>query len=121
VESIKTIARKRRHVRIRKKIQGTAQKPRLCVFKSNNHIYAQIIDDFNGVTITSASTMDSELKSQVVSRGCNIKNAQLVGKALAERAIQRGIEKVIFDRGGFIYHGKIKALSDAAREGGLRF
>jgi large subunit ribosomal protein L18 len=120
VESLKSIARKRRHARIRKKVHGTRERPRLCVFKSNKHIYAQIIDDIQGVTLTSASSIDTDLKGEVQG-GCNIKNAQLVGEALAEKALKKGIEKVVLDRGGYIYHGKIKALSDAVREGGLKF
>lgn len=120
MKSLKTAARQRRHTRIRKKIHGSEKRPRLCVFKSNKHIYAQIIDDFKGVTLTAASTVEQGVKSETKG-GCNIKNAQIVGKTIAERAIQKGIDKVVLDRGGYIYHGRIKALSDAAREGGLSF
>lgn len=112
--------RERIHRRIRRKVHGTEQRPRLCVFRSLNHIYAQVIDDRSGKTMASASTNDKELKPQVA-RGGNLDAAKLVGKVVAERAKAKGIESVVFDRGGYIYHGRVKALADAAREHGLRF
>ncbi len=113
-------ARKRRHRRIRKKIYGTPERPRLSVYGSLNHIYAQIIDDMKGVTLVSASTMDKELKGEI-KHGGNVEAAKKVGALVAKRAVEKGIKKVVFDRGGFRYHGRIKALADAAREGGLEF
>lgn len=114
------IARLRRHRRVRKKVFGTPERPRLSVFRSTNNIYAQIIDDVNGITITSASTLDSEVKSEV-STGGNIDAAKKVGELIAARAKEKGIDHVVYDRGGFLYHGRIKALADAAREAGLTF
>ncbi len=116
----KVLARIRRHRRVRKEIFGTPEKPRLCVFRSSKHIYAQIVDDLVGKTLVSASTMDSELKGKVKSGG-NVKAAKLVGALLAKRALSKSIEKIVFDRGGYLFHGRIKALADAAREGGLSF
>lgn len=116
----KVLARIRRHRRVRKEIFGTPGKPRLCVFRSSKHIYAQIVDDLVGKTLVSASTMDSELKGKVKSGG-NVKAAKLVGALLAKRALSKSIEKIVFDRGGYLFHGRIKALADAAREGGLSF
>jgi large subunit ribosomal protein L18 len=110
--------RKRRHARVRKKIFGTAERPRLNVFRSNKHIYAQIIDDMKAVTIVSASTLDKEFDLE--STG-NIEAAKKVGELVAKRALEKGIKKVVFDRGGYLYHGRIKALADAAREAGLEF
>ena len=104
------------HDRIRKKMQGTAERPRLNVYRSLNHIYAQIIDDAKGETILSASSLASKAKT-----GGNVAAAKEVGKLVAERAIEKGIKKVVFDRGGYLYHGRIKALADAAREAGLEF
>lgn len=104
------------HSRIRKKISGTAERPRLAVFRSLNHIYAQVIDDVTGKTIASASTTEKSLKG---STGGNIDAAQRVGKAIAERSLAAGIENVVYDRGGYLYHGRIKALLDATREAGL--
>jgi len=106
--------RRRIHARIREKLAGTAERPRLNVYRSLNHIYAQVIDDQKGETITSASTI--KLKT-----GGNVAAAKEIGKAIAEKAKEKGIKKVVFDRGGFLYHGRIKALADAAREAGLEF
>ena len=108
--------RQRIHVRIRRKLAGTAERPRLNVYRSLNHIYAQVIDDATGTTLVSASTLALKLAT-----GGNIAAAAEVGKAVAERAAQKGVKKVVFDRGGYLYHGRIKALADAAREAGLEF
>ena len=116
----RNVARLRKHVRVRKKISGTTERPRLNVFRSLNHIYAQIIDDTSGVTLVSASTIDSALKDKVQSGG-NIEAAAQVGKLIAEKAVDKGIKSVVFDRGGYLYHGRIKALAEAAREAGLEF
>ena len=104
------------HTRIRKKVSGTQQRPRLAVFRSLNHIYAQVIDDDNGVTLAAASTTE---KSLGVKAGGNIEAAQKVGQAVAERALAAGISQVVFDRGGYVYHGRVKALLDATRQSGL--
>lgn len=109
--------RRRRHARVRTKISGTESCPRLCVYKSLTNIYAQIIDDTKGVTLVSASTLDKEVKT----KGSNIAAAKEVGTLIAKRAIEKKISNVVFDRGGNIYHGKIKELADAAREAGLKF
>lgn len=106
------------HDRIRKKVAGTAERPRLCVFRSLNHIYAQIIDDGKGVTLCSASTVEKDQKEKA---GGNIEAAKTVGKLIAERAREKGIETVVFDRGGYLYHGRVKSLAEAAREAGLKF
>ena len=109
-----------RHERVRKKISGTPEMPRLCVYRSLNHIYAQIIDDTKGITLVSASTMDPALKAELAEvdkKGA----AKLVGKLIAERAGSKGITNVVFDRGGYIYHGRVQELADGAREGGLKF
>jgi large subunit ribosomal protein L18 len=108
--------RKRVHFRIRQKMEGNAVRPRLNVYRSLNHIYAQIIDDAKGETLISASTLAGKVKT-----GGNVAAAKEVGKLVAERAIEKGIKKVVFDRGGYLYHGRIKALADAAREAGLEF
>ena len=108
--------RQRVHARIRTKMQGSTERPRLNVYRSLNHIYAQVIDDSQGVTIVSASTVSSKIKT-----GGNVAAAKEVGKLVAERAKEKGITKVVFDRGGYLYHGRIKALADAAREAGLEF
>jgi len=113
-------ARYRRHYRVRQKISGNGAKPRLCVFRSLNHIYAQIIDDSQSNTLVSASTLDAEMKNNSNEKSKTDK-AGLVGQLLAKRAIDKGISEVAFDRGGFKYHGRVKALADAAREGGLKF
>lgn len=110
--------RRRRHVR--NKVRGTAERPRLSVFRSSKHIYAQLINDDNGTTLAAVSTAAPDIKSQVPYGG-NVKAAQLVGKQLALAAREKGVEKVAFDRGHYRYHGRIKALADAAREGGLKF
>lgn len=109
-----------RHKRVRKNLFGTPEMPRLCVFRSNKNISAQIIDDVNGVTLVSASTLDKELKAQVENGG-NKEAAKKVGEAVAKRALEKGIEVVAFDRGGFLYHGRVKELADGAREAGLKF
>jgi large subunit ribosomal protein L18 len=108
--------RKRIHERIRRKLEGTTERPRLSVHRSLNHIYAQVIDDRTGQTLASASTI--ALKSKT---GGNVAAAKEIGKAIAEKAREKGVKKVVFDRGGYLYHGRIKALADAAREAGLEF
>jgi large subunit ribosomal protein L18 len=116
----RSIARERRHARVRKNLAGTAERPRLNVFKSLSGIYAQIVDDNEGNTLISASTVDKELREQV--KGMKkIEQAKAIGKAVAERAASKGIKSVVFDRGGFRYVGRVKALADGAREGGLQF
>ena len=107
------------HSRVRAKMSGTAERPRLNVYRSLNHIYTQLIDDANGVTLAAASTMSPKGTERTV--GGNIEAAKTVGKLIAERAAEKGIKKVVFDRGGYLYHGRIKALADAARESGLDF
>ena len=118
---IKKISRKearvRRHKRVRTKISGTAECPRLCVFKSNSHLYAQIIDDTKGVTLASASTLDKNIKI----KHSNKESAKEIGTAIAKKAADNGIKEVVFDRNGYIYHGVVKELADAARTGGLTF
>lgn len=114
------LQRIRRHLRIRKKVFGTAEKPRLSVFRSERHIYVQLIDDTKGHTILSASTLDPELK-QKVTKTYNKEAAKQVGMLIAQRALAKGISQVVFDRGGFKYQGRIKELADAAREVGLKF
>lgn len=116
----KNKARVRRHLRVRKKITGTVERPRLNVFRSSKHIYAQLIDDVTGVTIVSASTVDKEL-SEGISNGGNVESARKVGELIAKRAKDKGCASVVFDRGGYLYHGRIQALADAAREAGLEF
>jgi large subunit ribosomal protein L18 len=110
----------RRHVRLRERISGTAERPRLAVFRSQQHIYAQVIDDVAGTTLVSASTLDAEVKGQIAN-GRTVEAATAVGKAVAQRAKAKGIETVVYDRGGFLYHGRIAALAEGAREGGLSF
>jgi large subunit ribosomal protein L18 len=110
----------RRHRRVRKTVEGSTERPRLSVFRSEQHIYAQIIDDVQQHTLVAASSLEPELKSQL-STGANIIAATAVGKLVAERALAKGIEKVVFDRGGNLYHGRVQALADAAREAGLNF
>ena len=107
------------HERIRKKLQGTAERPRLNVYRSLSHIYVQVIDDLHGKTLVSASTAEGKKESRV--KGGNVASAKAVGKIIAERAKEKGVIKVVFDRGGYIYHGRVKALADAAREAGLKF
>jgi large subunit ribosomal protein L18 len=120
VRLIKLQAKARRHERTRKKVSGTSDKPRLCVYKSLNNIYAQLIDDTKGHTIVSASTVDKEL-GQIPGHKGNVKAAATIGKLLASRASARGIKRVVFDRSGYKYHGSINALAAGAREGGLEF
>lgn len=117
-KQVKNVSRKARHKRVRKNVSGTPELPRLNVYRSNCNIYAQIIDDINGVTLVSASTVDKELK---IAAGGNKEAAAKVGEAIAKRAAQKGIEKVVFDRGGYIFHGRVKELADAARANGLKF
>lgn len=116
----KNKARLKRHLRVRKKIEGTTERPRLNIFRSSKHMYAQIIDDAQGITIAAASTQDKELNGDV-SNGGNVEAARKVGALIAKRAKDKGINVVVFDRGGYLYHGRIQALADAAREAGLEF
>ena len=113
----KKAQRQKRHVRVRSKISGTPERPRLCVFRSNANIYAQVIDDVNGVTLASASTLDKEFEGAAG----NCEAAKKVGAMVAQRAKEKGISVVVFDRGGCIYHGRVAALAEGAREGGLEF
>ena len=115
----RNVIRKRVHTRIREKVAGTHERPRLNVYRSLNHIYTQLIDDLNGVTLVSASSFSK--KTEAKHYGGNVAAAKLVGKLIAERAQEKGIKKVVFDRGGYLYHGRVKALADAAREAGLEF
>lgn len=117
----KRYRRQRAHLRVRSRVAGTAERPRLAVFKSLKHIYAQVIDDQAGRTLAQASTLDGDVKARIEKPGSNVDAAKAVGAAVADRAKAQGIEAVVFDRGGYIYHGKVKALADAAREKGLRF
>lgn len=114
----KVIARKKIHYRLRKRVIGVASKPRLSVFRSNSDIYAQLIDDDNGHTLAAASSRDKDIAAQ---KGTKIEKSKLVGAAIARKASELGIEKVVFDRGGFLYHGRIKSLAEGAREAGLNF
>ena len=109
--------RLKRHRRVRAKISGTAERPRLNVFRSNKHIYAQLIDDVNGVTLAAASTMDKGFEGT----GCNKEAARKVGQAIGKIAVEKNITEVVFDRGGYLYHGRVKELADGARESGLKF
>ncbi len=118
VKQVAKTSRQRRQLRIRKKLVGTAVRPRLNVFRSGKHIYAQLINDVDGTTIAAASTLDKEL---AVSNGGNVEAAQKVGELVAKKAVAKGITKVVFDRGGFLYHGRVKALAESAREAGLEF
>jgi large subunit ribosomal protein L18 len=122
---IKTKAdrRERVHLRQRKRILGTRERPRLSVFRSLSHIYAQVIDDRDGQTIVSASSVEPALRKAFAkdARGGNLKGAAAVGQAIAERSIEKGIKRVVFDRGGFLYHGRVRAVADAARKAGLEF
>lgn len=112
--------RVKRHERVRNKIAGTPERPRLCVFRSNKNISCQLIDDVNGVTLAAASSIDKELKSSIPYGG-NKEAAEKVGEAIAKRALDKGIEEVCFDRSGFLYHGRVKELAEGARKGGLKF
>ena len=114
----KNAVRQKRHARVRAKLSGTEARPRLNVFRSNKHIYAQLIDDVNGVTLASASTLDKDLNVESTS---NMEAAQKVGETIAKRAVEKGYTSVVFDRGGYLFHGRVKALADAARENGLEF
>lgn len=113
----KTASRERRHVRVRRKVTGTSERPRLSVYRSEKNIYAQIIDDTKGVTLVAASSLDKEFEGS----GYNVEAAKKVGEAVARKAKEAGIDKVVFDRGGYIYHGRVQALADGAREAGLEF
>jgi large subunit ribosomal protein L18 len=120
MKETRSAARKRRHTRVRSKISGTLGVPRLSVFRSLKHIYAQIIDDAVGRTLVSASTVDADVREQVA--GLNkTEQAKIVGKRLAEKALSSGVTQVVFDRGGYLYHGRVRALADASREAGLKF
>ena len=116
----RTERRQRKHERVRKRVKGTAVRPRLNVFRSSKHIYAQIVDDDLGQTLTAASSLSKELKGQLKT-GANKAAAKAVGKLIAQKAIQKNINLVVFDRGGYLYHGRIKELAEGAREGGLKF
>lgn len=113
----KSEKRNRIHLRIRKTISGTAERPRLCVFRSNKEIYAQLVDDLSGKTVLAASSRDKGIAGD----GSKTEVAKLVGKAIAEKATKKGVEAVVFDRGGYLYHGRVKQLAEGAREGGLKF
>ncbi len=115
--------RERIHLRQRKRILGTKERPRLSVFRSASHIYAQVIDDLSGQTLVSAASTEPALKGAFSKgvRGGNLKGAEAVGKTIAERSVEKGIKRVVFDRGGFLYHGRIRAIADAARKAGLEF
>ena len=110
--------RKRKHLRVRKTVSGTPERPRLCVYRSNSHIYAQVIDDTTGTTLAAASSLDKDVKTE---NGSNIEAAKEVGKLIAQRAQDKKITEVVFDRGGYVYHGRVAALAEAAREAGLQF
>ena len=112
--------RVKKHKKLRNKISGTTERPRLAVYRSNNHIYAQVIDDVKGHTIVAASTVEKAIKD-TLEKTDDVAAAAVVGEAVAKKALDKGIETVVFDRGGYIYHGKVKALADAAREAGLKF
>ncbi len=112
--------RLKRHLRIRKNLYGTVERPRLNVFRSAKHIYAQLIDDVNHQTLVSASTLDPEFKGKLES-GANIEAAKLIGESIAKKAVDKGYKTVVFDRSGYLYHGRVKALADSARENGLQF
>ena len=114
----RTEARTRRHLRVRKKISGTAERPRLAVYRSEKNIYAQVIDDVEGNTIVSASTLDKDFSSE---KGSNKEAARLIGEMVAKKAIEKGIKEVVFDRGGYVYHGRIQELAEGARAAGLEF
>lgn len=113
--------RKRRHVRVRAKISGTPVRPRLNVFRSSAHIYAQVIDDTRGHTLVAASDLEPEIKERAGTTATKVEKASIVGQVIAERAKAAGLTQVVFDRGGFLYHGRIKAVADGARDGGLQF
>ena len=116
----KNAIRLQRHKRVRRKVSGTTQRPRLCVFRSSNNIYAQIIDDTNRVTLVAASSLEADVKGAVNHTG-NKEAAKLVGQLVAKKAVEKGITEFVFDRGGYVYHGRVQALAEAAREAGLKF
>ena len=113
-------ARRRRHLRLRQRVRGTETRPRLCVFRSLNHIYAQVVDDARGVTLAAASTQDKDIRGETTSRNKS-ERSRLVGAAVAQRAVAGGVTSVVFDRGGYQYHGRVRAVAEAARENGLVF
>jgi len=114
------LARKRRHLRVRDKLSGTAARPRLCVFRSLKHIYAQLVDDSMGCTLVAASSLDTEIRDKIIGKR-KTESAELVGSLVAQRALNKGIKQIAFDRGGYQYHGRVKALAEAARKTGLDF
>ncbi|MFC4620259.1 50S ribosomal protein L18 [Camelliibacillus cellulosilyticus] len=114
----KNVVRKKRHQHVRRRVHGTSERPRLNVFRSSKHIYAQLIDDVNGHTLASASTLDKDLGLE---KGSDVNAAKKVGEAIAAKGLEKGLTKVVFDRGGYLYHGRIQALAEAAREKGLEF
>jgi large subunit ribosomal protein L18 len=114
-------ARLRRQKRVRRKVKGIPERPRLSVFKSARHIYAQIVDDTSSRTLLTVSSLSKDVRPKIENRGGNKESAAVIGKAIAERALEKGIKRVIFDRNGFLYHGRVKVLADAARAGGLEF
>ncbi len=116
----RTALRQQRHLRMRRRMAGGPERPRLSVFRSLNHIYAQIVDDRRGMTLAAASTLDASIRPGLVKLK-KTESGKLVGKLIAERALAQGIKRVVFDRGGYLYHGRVKAVADAAREGGLEF
>ncbi len=120
MKATRTQSRLRRHRRVRRKAEGSTERPRLCVFRSHKHIYVQVIDDTKQHTLAAASTLDPEIREQLESGG-NCDASIKVGQLIAQRALAQGVEKVVFDRGGYLYHGRVKALADAAREAGLDF
>ena len=116
----RTVVRENKHRKLRNRFSGTAERPRLAVFRSNNHMYAQIIDDTVGKTLVSASTLDKDVKAELEKTN-NVESATVVGTVVAKKALEKGITTVVYDRGGFVYEGKVKALAEAAREAGLEF
>lgn len=111
-----------RHSRVRKKVHGTPERPRLSVYRSDHHIYAQVVDDTQGHTLAAASSLQPDVRSQLAKKwGSDVSASKVVGAAIAQKALEKGIKRVVFDRGGYLYHGRIKALADAAREAGLEF
>lgn len=117
----RSLGRLRRKKRVRKNVKGTSDKPRLCVFRSSKHIYAQIIDDSKGITLAAASSLSKDIGAKLEKNSGNREGAALIGATIADQAIKKGIKKVVFDRNGFLYHGRVKALSEGAREHGLEF
>lgn len=114
-------SRLQRHLRVRKRVSGTPQRPRLVVFRSNQHMYAQVVDDSTGHTLAAAGTLEPNVRSQVNNKGANVDAAKAVGALIAQRALEKGVEQVVFDRAGYLYHGRVAALAAAAREAGLKF